>query len=143
MRLELRHSPEAAAEIERLREDDGYVSDSSVALRYRPELVGRPFCELLQEVMRGALGVDGGRTRAVRRLRLGTQPVPVLNGVPRAVASYALRDPELVDRVLANYQTAPVGERLRGALHFLATLDPEPALATGVSRAAPRERGYV
>ncbi|HZT54285.1 MAG TPA: hypothetical protein VE995_07870 [Gaiellaceae bacterium] len=53
MRLELRHSPEAAAEIERLRERDGYVSDISVALRYRPELFSRPFSELLQEVMKG------------------------------------------------------------------------------------------
>jgi hypothetical protein len=53
MRLELRHSPEMAARIELLRERDGYVSDISVALRYRPELFGRPFSELLQEVMKG------------------------------------------------------------------------------------------
>ena len=53
MRLELRHGPEMAAEIEQLRERDGYVSDISLALRYRPELFGRPFSELLQEVMKG------------------------------------------------------------------------------------------
>ena len=53
MRLELRHEPEMAAEIERLRERDGYVSDISLALRYRPELFGRPFSELLQEMMKG------------------------------------------------------------------------------------------
>ena len=53
MRLELRHEPEMAAEIERLQERDGYVSDISLALRYRPELFGRPFSELLQEVMKG------------------------------------------------------------------------------------------
>jgi hypothetical protein len=53
MRLELRHEPERAAEIERLRERDGYVSDISLALRYRTELFGRPFSELLQEVMKG------------------------------------------------------------------------------------------
>ena len=53
MRLELRHEPEMAAEIERLEERDGYVSDISLALRYRPELFGRPFSELLQEVMKG------------------------------------------------------------------------------------------
>jgi hypothetical protein len=51
--LELRHSPEMAAEIDGLRERDGYVSDISLALRYRPELFGRPFGELLQEVMKG------------------------------------------------------------------------------------------
>jgi hypothetical protein len=53
MRVELAHSPEMAAEIERLRERDGYVSDISLALRYRPELFGRPFSELLREVMKG------------------------------------------------------------------------------------------
>ena len=53
MRLALQHEPEMAAEIERLEERDGYVSDISLALRYRPELFGRPFSELLQEVMKG------------------------------------------------------------------------------------------
>ncbi len=36
-----------------------------------------------------------------------------------------------------------MSERLRGALHFLATLDPEPALGAGVSRAALREAAEV
>jgi hypothetical protein len=36
-----------------LPERDGYVSDISLALRYRPELFGRPFGELLQQVMKG------------------------------------------------------------------------------------------
>lgn len=53
MRLELRHEPEMAAEIEQLRERDGYVSDISLALRYRPELFGRAYSELLQDVMKG------------------------------------------------------------------------------------------
>jgi hypothetical protein len=53
MRLELRHDPETAAQIEQLRERDGHVSDISIALRYRPELFGRPFSELLQDVMKG------------------------------------------------------------------------------------------
>jgi hypothetical protein len=53
MRLDLQHQPEMAAEIQALRERDGYVSDISLALRYRPELFGRPFSELLQEVMKG------------------------------------------------------------------------------------------
>jgi hypothetical protein len=53
MRIELRHSTEALEEIRRLQERDGWVSDISLALRYRPELFGRPFSELLQEVMKG------------------------------------------------------------------------------------------
>ena len=38
MRLAFTHEAETAAQIEALRERDGYVSDISVALRYRPEL---------------------------------------------------------------------------------------------------------
>jgi hypothetical protein len=53
MRLELHHSPEMQAQIEELQERDGYVSDISFALRYRPELFGAPFSELLQDVMKG------------------------------------------------------------------------------------------
>lgn len=46
---------------------------------------------------------------------------------------------ELVDAVLGDYETAPIDERLRGALHFLATLDPSRALAAGVSKDALRD----
>jgi hypothetical protein len=48
-----------------------------------------------------------------------------------------------VDAVLADYLTAPIGEKLRGALHFLAALDPAPALASGVSRAALRDAAEI
>ena len=53
MRLVLEHSPEMRARIEELRQRDGYVSDISLALRYRPELFGQPFGALLQDVMKG------------------------------------------------------------------------------------------
>ena len=43
MRVSLPHSPEAKAQIAQLHERDGYVSDISLALRYRPELFGMPF----------------------------------------------------------------------------------------------------
>ncbi|MHB8470090.1 MAG: carboxymuconolactone decarboxylase family protein [Gaiellaceae bacterium] len=52
MRLALDHSPQARAQIAALQERDGYVSDISLALRYRPELFGQPFSALLQEVMK-------------------------------------------------------------------------------------------
>jgi len=53
MRLALQHEPGPAAQIAELQERDGYVSDISLALRYRPELFGQPFSDLLQEVMKG------------------------------------------------------------------------------------------
>jgi hypothetical protein len=53
MRLSIEHAPEMAAQIAELEERDGYVSDISLALRYRPELFGEPFSELLQQVMKG------------------------------------------------------------------------------------------
>jgi hypothetical protein len=51
--LETGHAPDAAAQIAELRERDGYVSDISLALRYRPELFGATFGPLLQQVMKG------------------------------------------------------------------------------------------
>jgi hypothetical protein len=53
MRIELRHSPEMAARIEELHARDGYVSDISLALRYRPELFGEPISAYFQKVMKG------------------------------------------------------------------------------------------
>ena len=53
MRIDIPHAPEAREQIATLRERDGYVSDISLALRYRPELFGRPFSQFLQEVMKG------------------------------------------------------------------------------------------
>ncbi|MFL5912105.1 MAG: hypothetical protein ACJ768_16215 [Gaiellaceae bacterium] len=53
MRVALPHSAEARAQIDALQARDGYVSDISLALRYRPELFGAPFSEFLQEVMKG------------------------------------------------------------------------------------------
>ena len=53
MRIALPHAPEAQQRIAELQERDGYVSDISLALRYRPELFGQPFSLFLQEVMKG------------------------------------------------------------------------------------------
>ena len=53
MRFDLPHTPEMRERIAELQERDGYVSDISRALRYRPELFGEPFGRLLQEVMKG------------------------------------------------------------------------------------------
>jgi hypothetical protein len=50
---------------------------------------------------------------------------------------------ELIDAVLDDYEAAPIGERLRAALHFLATLDPARALAVGVSKDALRDAADV
>jgi hypothetical protein len=40
-------------EVAALEARDGYVSDISRALRYRPELFGEPFQQLLQDAMKG------------------------------------------------------------------------------------------
>jgi hypothetical protein len=48
-----------------------------------------------------------------------------------------------VDAVLDDYETAPIDEKLRGALHFLATLDPGRARAAGVSKQALRDAADV
>ena len=45
--------------------------------------------------------------------------------------------------ILADYETAPIDEKLRATLHFLVTLDPARALAAGVSREALRDAAEV
>ena len=56
---------ELPVQVAALEARDGYVSDISRGLRYRPELFGEPFQQLLQDVMKGpshhAVGPgDGG-----------------------------------------------------------------------------------
>ena len=51
-RVEHGHTGEAAETVAGMRAA-GYVSDIGVALLYRPELFGRPFSEMLQELMKG------------------------------------------------------------------------------------------
>ena len=41
--------------------------------------------------------------------------------------------------MLRDYESAPIDEKLRAALHFLATLDPSRAFDAGVSREALRD----
>ncbi|HLX21103.1 MAG TPA: hypothetical protein VKR23_13210 [Gaiellaceae bacterium] len=53
MHLELRYPPETQAVIDEMEERDGYVSDISRALRFRPELFGEPVSEYFQQVMKG------------------------------------------------------------------------------------------
>jgi hypothetical protein len=53
VRVLLPYSQEARAQIAALQERDGYVSDISLALRYRPELFGEPISAYFQEVMKG------------------------------------------------------------------------------------------
>jgi len=50
---------------------------------------------------------------------------------------------ELVDAILDDYESAPIDDRLRGALHFLATLEPARARAAGVSKQALRDAADV
>ena len=52
MHIELHHSPAMATRIAELEERDGYVSDISRALRFRPELFGEPISAYFQEVMK-------------------------------------------------------------------------------------------
>ena len=46
------HTGPEAEEVAAMRAS-GFVSDIALGLRYRPELFGRPFSTLLQELMKG------------------------------------------------------------------------------------------
>jgi len=51
--LDRGHPPDVTAEIERLRQENGFVSEVLTMLMYREGLFGQPFSEALQDVMRG------------------------------------------------------------------------------------------
>ena len=78
------HAPDEAAILAEIRERSGREPLGVVkTLLYRPELFGQP-------VLRGApardarpVGLEPGRARAVRRVHLAAQSMPVLNGLPR------------------------------------------------------------
>ncbi|MBV8479366.1 MAG: hypothetical protein JOY72_03600 [Actinobacteria bacterium] len=53
MHTELRYPPEMQAVIDEMEARDGYVSDISRALRFRPELFGEPVSAYFQQVMKG------------------------------------------------------------------------------------------
>lgn len=53
MRLELPHTRQMRERIAELQERDGYVSDISLAIRYRPERFGEPISAYFQAVMKG------------------------------------------------------------------------------------------
>jgi uncharacterized peroxidase-related enzyme len=53
----------------------------------------------------------------------------------------ALKDPELVKAVLADYRTAPVSERVRATLVFLEKLTLKPQSVTAADAAAARAAG--
>jgi AhpD family alkylhydroperoxidase len=131
------------AQIDALQERDSYVSDISLALRYRPELFGEPFSELLQDVMKGPSDWTEAERELFAAFVSAQNQCPFWTESHGAVASYAFGNAELVDAVLGDYETAPIDDRLKGALHFLATLDPAPALAAGVSLDALRDAAEV
>jgi hypothetical protein len=59
--------------------DGEFVSDVVLVLGYRAELFGQPFSEALQEIMRGPSEWSVAERRALRCVRVGPEPVPVLN----------------------------------------------------------------
>lgn len=100
--------------------------DTARLLRYRPELFGQPFLAWAQSVMRGpsAWSVPGRELLAayVSRQDACTFCVSVhaqdaAKGLPGELVAAVLHDP----------QTAPVDERLRATLAFIATLARTPA----------------
>ncbi len=59
------HAADAAAEIEAALARGEFVSDIRRTLVYRPELFGRPFSELMQDVMRGPSDWSAGERELI------------------------------------------------------------------------------
>ena len=78
------HAPAEAAILDQIRQARGVEPVGVLkTLYYRPDLFGRPFSAALDVAMRGRIRLVGRRARALRRVRLVAQPVPLLNELPR------------------------------------------------------------
>ena len=78
------HDPAEARVLELIRTQRGAEPPGVLkTLHYRPELFGRPYSDCPRRRHARPLRLDYRRARALRRLRLLAQPVPVLNGFSR------------------------------------------------------------
>src|SRR5712672_3004696 len=74
--------------------------------------------------------MERGRARAVRRVHVAPQPMPLLNGCSRRGRVAGLgneKKADMVEAVLADWRTAPIEPKLRAMLGFLEKLTLEPA----------------
>ena len=78
------HAPDEAAMLDQIRERTGREPLGVVkTLLYRPELFGQPFSIGSRPRDARPVGLERGRTRALRGVHVAAQSLPVLNGLPR------------------------------------------------------------
>lgn len=130
----------------------GYIPGPILLLSYRKKFFGKPFSQLIQEVMRKADHWTLAELELMGAFVSSCNACKMCLSDHTAVAKQAM-DPELMDAVLTDYTTAPIDERLRSALEFLEKLalhpekltaaDLQPMRANGLSAEAIAEAAEV
>ncbi len=119
------------------------VPDAIKLNRYRPDFYGMPMRVLTQEAMRGPSAWSVGDRELMGACVSQMNECEVCTKTHAGVAALACQDDAKVSAVLADLETAPIGEPLRATLRMLRKLTREHAvdagdmrsvLAAGVSR---------
>lgn len=119
------------------------VLDAVKLVKYRPDFYGEAMSRFTHEAMRGTSAWSVGDRELMAALIAQTNACEWCTRAHTAVAAQAYGDAAKVSAVLADLDTAPIGEPLRATLRMLRKLTREhsvsademrAALAAGVSR---------
>jgi AhpD family alkylhydroperoxidase len=120
------------------------VLDVIKLVKYRADFYGKPMQKVTQEAMRGPSAWSVADRELMAAIVAKTSSCEWCTRAHAAVARNAYQDEERVSAVLADLETAPIGEALRATLRMLCKLtrehtvsadDMRAVLAAGASRA--------
>jgi uncharacterized peroxidase-related enzyme len=112
------------------------LPDAAKLTFYRPGFYGAPAREFTHETMRGPSPWSVAERELMAAYISAVNGNAFCTGAHSATAGQAYQDPALVAAVLANPDTAPIGEPLRATLGMLGTLTTARRLSAAGLRAA-------
>jgi uncharacterized peroxidase-related enzyme len=131
----------------------GDIPGPILAMSYGRDLGGKHLARCYQDGLRQAREWSAGELEIFAAFVANLNRCQYCIASHSAITQYALGSTEHVQAVLADWRTAPISSRLRGALQFLEKLtltpgeigrdDADAARAAGVSDLALREAIYV
>jgi uncharacterized peroxidase-related enzyme len=111
------------------------VPDAARLMFYRPDFYGARMKVVTQEAMRGPSGWSVGDRELMAAYVSTVNESPFCVGAHTATAGRAYQDSPRVAAVLADLDSAPIGEPLRATLRMLGKLTREGELSDGDMRA--------
>lgn len=118
-RVENGHNLRERLKLRMMSRTMGYEPTDIIKLcLYRPEFFGTPYSDLAQDIMRGPSDWSIGERELFAVFVSRQNQCPFCAGAHGAAASHVLGD-DVTQAVLADWQTAPVDEKLRATFGLL------------------------